>query len=325
MKFAGFYRGARAALLTAGVALAALQAAPGLAAAPMVKTNAPGFYRIMLGDFEVTVINDGTVDLPVDQLLQNTSKEKVEQALARRHLKSPLETSDDAFLINTGSKLVLIDSGAGTLFGPTLGKLLANIKASGYQPEQVDEIYITHMHPDHVGGLSADGKPVFPNAVVRADKKEADYWLSADNAAKAPDQMKGFFQGAQAMLAPYVSAGKFQPFSGAAELVPGIKASPSAGHTPGHTSYVVESKGQKLALVGDMIHVAAIQFLEPNVVIGFDTDAKSAEAERQKEFAAAAKGGYLLGAAHLPFPGLGHLAQDGKGYEWIPVNFTQIH
>ncbi len=315
----------RAALLSAGFALTALQMAPSFAAAPMAKTNAPGFYRIMLGDFEVTVVNDGTVELPVDTLLQNISKEKVGQVLAKRHLKSPLETTDDTFLINTGSKLVLIDTGAGTLFGPTLGKLVANLKASGYQPEQVDEIYITHMHPDHVGGLSADGKAVFPNAVVRADKKEADYWLSDANAAKAPDQMKGFFQGAKAMLTPYVSAGKFKAFEGATELVPGVKASPSAGHTPGHTTYVVESKGEKLVLVGDMIHVASVQFPEPNVVIGFDTDSKAAEAEREKEFAAAAKGGYLLGAAHLPFPSLGHLAQDGKGFEWIPVNFTQIH
>jgi glyoxylase-like metal-dependent hydrolase (beta-lactamase superfamily II) len=322
MKFQGF---ARAALMTVGFALAALPVTPSQAAAPMAKTNAPGFYRIMLGDFEVTVLNDGTVELPVDQLLQNVSKDKLEQALAKRHLKSPLETTDDAFLVNTGDKLVLIDTGAGTLFGPTLGKLLANLKASGYQPEQVDEIYITHMHPDHVGGLSADGKVVFPNAVVRADKKEADYWLSDANAAKAPDQMKGFFQGAKAMLTPYLSAGKFKPFEGATELIPGVKASPSAGHTPGHTTYVVESKGQKLVLVGDLIHVAAVQFPEPNVVIGFDTDSKSAEAERRKEFAAAAKGGYLLGAAHLPFPGIGYLAQDRKGYEWIPVNFTQIH
>ena len=322
MKIKGFARGA---LTAAGFALAALQAAPGLAAAPMAKTNAPAFYRIMLGDFEVTVVGDGTTELPVDTLLQNTTKEKVDAALAKRHLKSPLETSFDAFLINTGSKLVLVDSGAGTLFGPTLGKLLANLKASGYQPEQVDEIYITHMHPDHVGGLSADGKAVFPNAIVRADKKEADYWLSDANAAKAPEQLKGFFQGAKAMLTPYVSAGKFKPFEGAAELAPGIKAVPSAGHTPGHTAYIVESKGQKLVLVGDMIHVAAVQFAEPGVVIGFDTDTKSAEAVREKEFAEAAKDGYLLGAAHLPFPGLGHLAQEGKGFEWIPVNYTQIH
>jgi len=320
-----FFSQARIVAATAGFALAAVTAAPVSASAPMAKTNAPGFYRIMLGDFEITALSDGTTELPVDKLLKNTTPEKVNATLAKSFLKSPLEGSFNGFLINTGSKLVLIDTGAGTLFSPTLGKLAANLKASGYQPEQVDEIYITHFHPDHVGGLTADGKPVFPNAVVRADKLESDYWLSDANLAKAPDDMKGFFQGAKAMLAPYVAAGKYQTFTAAGELVPGIKAAPSIGHTPGHSSYVVESQGQKLVLIGDLIHVAAVQFPDPTVVIGFDTDTKAAEAERQKEFAAAAKQGYLVGGAHLSFPGLGHLRADGKGYDWIPVNFTQIH
>jgi glyoxylase-like metal-dependent hydrolase (beta-lactamase superfamily II) len=203
--------------------------------------------------------------------------------------------------------------------------MLANLKASGYQPEQVDEIYITHMHPDHIGGLLADGKMAFPNAIVRADKREADYWLSDDNAKKAPDAMKEFFQGAKAAITPYIAAGHFKPFTGATELVPGIKAQPASGHTPGHTTYLVESQGQKLVLIGDLIHVAEVQFPDPTVVIGFDTDSKSAEAERQKEFAAAAKGGYLIGGAHLSFPGIGHLVAEGKGYQFIPLRYTQIH
>src|SRR5881628_3058754 len=106
----------------------------------------------MVGDFEVTPISDGTVDLPVDQLLRE-KPETTRATLERNHLKVPTETSDNAYLINTGSKLVLVDTGAGVLFGPTLGKLVANLKAAGYKPEQVDEIYITHMHGDHVGGL----------------------------------------------------------------------------------------------------------------------------------------------------------------------------
>ena len=325
MKLESFYRRAHAALAAACFAVAVLASAGALAAAPMAKTNAPGFYRIMLGEFEVTALSDGTTDLPVDTLLKGLSKQQVDEILAKNFLKSPLESSFNAFLVNTGTKLVLVDTGAGGLFGPTLGKMLANLKASGYQPEQVDEIYITHMHPDHVGGLLADGKMAFPNAVVRADKREADYWLSDDNAKKAPDEMKGFFQGAKAALAPYVAAGHFKPFTGATELVPGVKADPTAGHTPGHTSYVVESQGQKLVLIGDLIHVAEVQFPDPSVVIGFDTDSKSAEAERQKEFAVAAKGGYLIGGAHLSFPGIGHLVAEGKGYQFIPLRFTQIH
>jgi glyoxylase-like metal-dependent hydrolase (beta-lactamase superfamily II) len=313
------------AALVACSALAMLASAPVSAAAPMAKTPAPGFFRIMLGDVEVTAISDGTTDLPVDTLLSNTKKEIVDKELAASYLKSPLETSFNAYVINTGSKLILVDTGAGNLFGPTLGNFVANLKASGYAPEQIDEIYITHMHPDHVGGLAKDGKVVFANATVRADKREADYWLSKANLEKADANSKGFFQGAQASLAPYVAAGRFKPFEGDAELAPGVHSHVGKGHTPGHAEYVIESKGQKLVLIGDLIHVGAVQFAHPSVTIAFDTDTVSAEAERKAEFSRAAKEGYLLAGAHLQFPGIGHVATEGQGYRWIPVNYTQMH
>ncbi len=290
----------------------------------MAKTPAPGYFRVMLGDFEITALSDGTVHLPVNTLLTKTTPAKVDKTLAQSYLSSPLETSVNAYLVNTGDKLVLIDGGAGGLFGPTLGKLLANLKASGYQPEQVDEIYVTHMHSDHVGGLAANEQVAFPNAVVRADKHESDFWLSASNLASASAEMKGYFQGAQASLGPYVKAGKYQPFDGDVELVPGVRAHASKGHTAGHTSYAVESKGQKLLLIGDLIHVGAVQFDKPGVTISFDGDSKAAEAERRKAFSAAAKAGYLLGASHIAFPGLGHVRAQGKGYQWVPVNYTQM-
>ncbi|NVD97371.1 MBL fold metallo-hydrolase [Massilia sp. BJB1822] len=311
------FSASRAAVLGALV----LAASAAFAAAPMVKTQAPGYYRMMLGDFEVTVLSDGTVDLPVHQLLKDKPG-KTEKTLAKSFLHSPLETSFNSFLINTGSKLVLVDTGAGALFGPTLGKMLENLKAAGYKPEQVDEIYITHLHPDHVGGVMAAEQPAFPNAVVRMDKRDADFWLSKVQMEKAPAEAKGFFAGAMKVLAPYANAGKLLPFEGNTDLVPGVKAASSFGHTPGHTTYVVESKGQKLALIGDLLHVQAVQIAEPDVVIAFDTDSKAALAERKAAFAAAAKQGYLIGAAHLPFPGVGHLRGNGKGYQFIPVNYT---
>ena len=294
------------------------------AAAPQVKTQAPGYYRVMLGDFEVTALSDGTFTAPMDELLTRTTKAHAGKMLARDFLKSPIETSVNGYLINTGAKLVLIDTGAAKLFGPTLGSLADNLKAAGYQPEQVDEIYITHMHPDHVGGLMAVEKLAFPNAVVRADQHDADFWLSAANLEKAPAEAKGFFQGAQASLNPYVAAGKFKPFNGDTELVPGIKAVAAPGHTPGHSIYVVESQGQKLVLWGDLMHVAAVQFPEPSVTIQFDTDSKSAAVQRKKAYAEAAKQGYLVGSAHLSFPGLGHLRAEGKGYAFVPVNYSGL-
>jgi glyoxylase-like metal-dependent hydrolase (beta-lactamase superfamily II) len=311
-----------ALLASAGLALAPMEMAH--AAAPMVKTSAPGYYRVMLGDFEVTALSDGTVDLPVDKLLMNTTPAAVDKALAASFEKSPLETSFNAYLVNTGSKLVLIDTGAGALFGPTVGKLMASLKASGYQPEQVDEIVITHMHPDHVGGLTHDGKIAFPNAVVRADQRDADYWLSKANLDKAADADKGFFQGAMASINPYVASGQFKPFKGDTEIVPGIRAVSTVGHTPGHASYVVQSKGQKLVIWGDLVHVQAVQFDNPSVTIHFDSNPKQAEAERKAEFSKAAKEGYLVAGAHIAFPGLGHVRAKGAAYEWVPVNYTTI-
>jgi glyoxylase-like metal-dependent hydrolase (beta-lactamase superfamily II) len=291
----------------------------------MVKTSAPGYYRFMLGDFEVTALSDGTADLPMDSLLKGMTPAAVRQTLAKSFLKTPLESSFNAYLINTGPKLVLIDTGAGKLFGPTLGNLLANLKSSGYQPDQVDEIYITHMHPDHIGGLTLGDQLAFPNAIVRADKTEADYWLNQSNLDKAPADLKGMFQGAMGAIGPYEKAGRFKTFSVDEQLVPGIRSVATHGHTPGHDSYVVESRGQKLIVIGDLIHAAAVQFKRPDITIQFDSDPKAARAERTLIFNEAAKEGALIAGAHLPFPGVGHVLIDGKGYEWIPVNYTVIH
>ena len=291
------------------------------AAAPMAKKSAPGYYRMMLGDFEVTALSDGTVELPVNKLLMNIKAAQVDSALAKYSLKSPLETSVNAYLVNTGDKLVLIDTGAAKLFGPTLGNLQDSIKAAGYTPEQVDEIYITHMHADHVGGLMAGDKMAFPNAIVRSDKRDADFWLSKENLDKAPEAMKGFFQGAQASVNPYVAAGKYKPFEGNTDLAPGIKAVFTGGHTPGHSTYVVESKGQKLVVIGDLMHVAAVQFAQPSVTIQFDGDSKAAAVQRKKFYAQAAKEHFLFAATHVSFPGIGRVRNDGAGYAWMPVNY----
>lgn len=311
-----------AALALGGIATSAI------AEAPMQKVQAPGWYRFMVGDIEVTALSDGTVGLPVGQLLTNTTAEKTRAALQRSYLGGgeTLETSVNGYLINTGSKLVLVDTGAAGLFGPTLGNLAANLRASGYRPEQVDEVYITHMHPDHVGGLFAGGARAFPNATIRADKADLDFWLSETNMNAAPAANKGFFQGAMASMNPYRTAGKVRAIEGDAELVPGVRVMASHGHTAGHSTYIVESKGQKLVLWGDLMHVAAVQFEEPDVTIAFDSDSPAAARQRRAAYADAAANGYLIAAAHLPFPGVGRVraAGDGKGYVFIPLNYSSL-
>jgi glyoxylase-like metal-dependent hydrolase (beta-lactamase superfamily II) len=291
------------------------------AAAPQVVSQSAGYYRMSLGDFEVTALSDGNLKLPVDQLFPGTAPTTVQKALAYYYLKAPLLTSVNGYLVNTGSKLVLIDAGTGGLWGKTAGKLLASLKAAGYTPEQVDEIYISHMHGDHIGGLSAAGQRVFPNAIVRAEQQEADYWLSLKNLEKAPDDAKDGFKTAILSLKAYQESGKFQTFDGDVELVPGVHSMVTRGHTPGHSSYVIESKGQKLVVLGDLIHVAGFQLGQPKVAIQFDKDPKRAVEQRARVFDAAVKEGALIAGEHLSFPGLGHLRAKEGGYDWIPVNF----
>lgn len=307
-------------LALGGLSLASLPVVAN-AAAPQIKTQAPGWYRVMVGNVEVTALSDGTVELPVDKLL-HTSQSRIALGLKQNFQKAPLETSVNAFLLNTGERLVLVDVGAGSLFGPTLGKLVSQIRAAGYQPEQVDDILITHMHPDHVGGLAADEQRVFPNATVHADKQDSEFWLSEAKLNAAPAEQKGFFLGAMTSLAPYVKADRFKPFDKDGEVVPGIRSRATHGHTAGHTAYVVESQGQRLVLIGDLIHVASVQLASPEVTINFDSDQPKAAAARARTFAQLAKDGSLVAVSHFSFPGLGHLRKVGKGWVWVPLNYS---
>ena len=317
-----FQRSLRTALASFAGALFFMAGAE--AGGPQVKTQAPGYYRMMLGDFEITALSDGILDLKPGELLTNTTKSEVTKYLQRAYESAAVPTSVNAYLVNTGDKLVLIDTGAAKLFGPTLGNLLANLAAAGYKPEQVDAVLITHMHGDHVGGLIADGKIAFPNATVHADQRDAAFWLDKAQLDKAPEAMKDFFRGAQMSLGPYVTAGRFKAFNGSTELFPGIRAIATPGHTPGHSIYSVESKGQKLVLWGDLMHVAAVQFPKPGVTISFDIDSPAASAQRRKAYADAAKGRYLVAASHLSFPGIGRLRAEDKGYVWVPLTYNAV-
>lgn len=226
-------------------------------------TQVPGYYRMALGNLEITALYDGYVDLDA-KLLLGASKAEVQRLLASKFLAGDkVQTAVNAYLINAGGKLILVDAGAAKAFGPTLGFIGEQLRAAGYSPDKVDVVLLTHLHADHVAGvLDAAGQPLFPNAEIRVAQTEADFWLSEANAAKAPDGFKPFFEIARKSVAPYQAAGKFKPFTGEVDLG-GIKAVASNGHTPGHTSYLVESAGQHLLILGDAVHSHAVQFARP--------------------------------------------------------------
>ena len=293
-----------------------------MAQVAMAKKQVPGFYRLMLGQFEVTALFDGAFEMDV-ALMKNATLPEMQQLLARRYLDGQkVQTAINVYLINTGKNLVLIDAGCGVLFGPERGRLIENLKASGYTPEQVDTILISHMHPDHVGGLvDADGKILFPNAKVYASKLDSDYWLSEKLAAEAPnDAIKGRFKAAQNSTAAIRRAGRWHTFDHREEVVPGIRAVSTAGHTPGHTTFRINSDEERLYALGDIVHSYAIQFTRPDIAIEFDVDPEQAVLTRYKVFNLAVKYKWLVAGQHLPYPGIGHIVSNGDGtYTWLPI------
>ena len=302
---------------------AMLAPSPSLAAAPIVGGQAPGYYRMFVGRYEVTALLDGTHPFPAEELAINAKPGEVKTLLGRQSLASPVEGMINAFLVNTGAKLILIDTGAGDLYGRDGGLLVSNLRAAGYAPEQIDEIYLTHLHRDHAGGLMRGGKVVFPKAIIYVSKIDADFWLNNANRAKTPALLYPMFDGAQSVLAPYIAQGRFRTFTSEADLSPGIHPIFSPGHSPGHCYFMIEDNGQQLLAWGDTVHVQPVQFPRPGVAIRYDTNNRQAVASRKSVLADAARKGYWIAGAHISFPGIGHVRTDGAGgYTWVPANYT---
>jgi glyoxylase-like metal-dependent hydrolase (beta-lactamase superfamily II) len=286
------------------------------------KTQAPGYFRLAVGDYEVTALFDGYNDLS-PKLLKGMKPEEIRALLARHAIETPgVQTAFNAFLINTGKNLILVDTGAGQCIGETAGMLPQNIKAAGYQPEQIDTILLTHLHLDHVCGLvDANKQPVFANATVYAAKPEADYWLDPTALNRVPEQAKAYFKIAQDSTAPYVAAGRFKTFDPGQSPVAEVRTTLEAGHTPGSTTYQFTSNGQSILFIGDLVHNLAVQFEHPEVSIAFDENSNNAIASRDAVFSDAAKRKIWVAAAHLPFPGTGHIEAVGKHFQWVPVEY----
>jgi glyoxylase-like metal-dependent hydrolase (beta-lactamase superfamily II) len=311
-----------AALLAA---LASLVAGPraALPAAPQHHDQAPGFYRLQVGDLEVTALFDGAGAFDPHWLNgTKATMDGVQKTL--REDPHVLDVADTGFLVNTGKQVILVDAGAGSWWGGgAFGRLAGSLRSAGYAPDDVNVVLVTHLHSDHIGGLTTeDGKRVFPNADVYVAKAESDFWLSPDIAAKAPKDAQPFFQSAQAIAAPYIKADKWRTFAASEKIIDGMELVSLSGHTPGHTGYEFSSKGQKVLFWGDIVHALRVQLPRPEVTAVFDIDQTAAAATRHQLLTKLARENVLIAGPHMNFPAMGRLRKEGSGYSWAPVVFT---
>jgi glyoxylase-like metal-dependent hydrolase (beta-lactamase superfamily II) len=302
-------------LLTA----ATVQASP----IPVSPQQAPGYYRMMVGDWQVTAVSDGTVNVPLDKLLTHISGDKLKARLANDAMTPLAETSINAFVINTGKKLILVDTGAGALMGKAGGHLLQNLRAAGFAPEDIDLVLLTHIHGDHSGGVQQNGRPAFPHAAVYVEQKDVDWWLNPANSNNVEASQRHTFAESELSMRPVINAGKLHPFHAPTEIIPGITATPAAGHTPGSVIYRLSRNGENMIFWGDIIHAKAVQMPEPQVAIHFDVNQQQAIATRERVLASTAASGEWVAAAHIAFPGFGQVKKSpAGGYRWIPVNYS---
>ncbi|RJE85487.1 MBL fold metallo-hydrolase [Paracoccus onubensis] len=307
---------------TASLGLLAALPSAAFAKAPLTGTQAPGFYRMRLGDLEITALSDGTVALPMAQIYQGLSAADIGAYLKGHFINEKSEVSVNAYLVNTEERLVLIDAGTGDIMGPSLGKLVANIEAAGYRADQIDDVILTHVHADHSGGLTtADGARIYENAVLHVNATEAAFWLEASPEAVADTTLGPQIVQAHANIDPYIAADRFSTFDNDASPLPGIGSVHRPGHTPGHSAIVLKSDGEKLVIWGDIAHGDALQFDQPEVTVSFDVDQPRAAATRALAFAEAADQAYLVAGAHHAFPGIGHIRRDDTNYDWVPLSY----
>lgn len=287
------------------------------ASSELTKAQA-GYYQFKLGSVDVFALSDGSMALDPKKILHEKPK-TLEKMLKESYLNSHVETSVNAYLVVLPKYKILVDAGAGTVFGPTLNKLTTSLNNAGYQPQDIDQIVITHMHGDHLGGITQDGKATFPNARLNIERQELDYWTNAKTfeGVKAPDA--NIVKQSLSLIKPYQKRNQLNAFAGKTQLFPGFTAIPMRGHTPGHCIYELESNGMRLQFWGDTLHVAAVQFQNPTITIDFDSDTQSAAASRQQLFTQAAKHKTFIALPHVSFPGLGRIRALDSGYQWLPV------
>lgn len=318
----------RVRLLAAALLLAAVAGPAFATTSHLPRTQVPGVYHQQIGTVQVTALFDGTVALGRQELV-GIAPGAVTRLLDHRYVPEDakgLQTAVNAYLIQRGNHLTLVDTGTAQCFGPGLGQVLGNLRAAGYDPADVDDVLLTHAHPDHLCGLlDAQGGTAYPNATVWLSAADAGYWLDPASEASAPQGVRFAFALARKAVAPYEAAGKLRRFRPGQALPTGVSALDSHGHTPGHVSWKIDAgQGQALLVWGDIVHFHAVQFAQPTAAYEADSDRDAAIASRRRMMAEAADQGWWVAGAHLPFPGLGHVRREGDAFAWVPGEFAPL-
>jgi len=312
----------RTLLAGSAAAVLAARAAPAAAAAPPAGRQTPGVYRYRIGTFELTALYDGIWYRPITaKFIRNAPFAEVERALADAFMPADkLATPFTTLVVNTGKRLVLIDTGTGGQIAPSAGALRENLTAAGIDPKAVDLIVISHFHPDHINGIKdKDNGVVFPNAEIMVPAAEWTFWMDDANMNAAPAEQKLTFRNQRRIFSDI--ARRVTRFTPGAEVAPGILTLAAPGHTPGHTVCSIHSGDQSLLVLGDTAQHPAVFARHPDWQAAFDIDGDAAVATRKKLFDRAAADRMLVTGYHFPFPACGHLIKTASGYEHVPVEW----
>lgn len=313
---------ATAAAAGAASALAPLAAMPVSAAPPPEPIKSTGVYRYKVGDYEVIQLMDGARTMPMpDQFVVNASKDQAIKAAEAAYMPDgKVVIPFSPMIINTGSKLIAIDTGNGLgAFAASkgaVGQARQNMAAAGIDPKQIDIVIISHFHGDHIGGLkNADGSPAFPNAEIKVPATELAFWSDEANASKANPFNRGQFPAVKKMM----DGIKVSTYEADKEVAPGITSIATPGHTPGHTSFVVASGSKNILVQVDVTNIPSLFLRHPDWHALFDNDGDVAQATRHKIYDMAAAEKMTVVGYHFPYPCVGHVEKDGAGYRLIPV------